>query len=330
MRAYIAPKGSTDPASVTCVVQDRPAPGPGQVLVRMRAASLNARDLQIITGTYFLGPLERDTVPLSDGAGEVVEVGAGVAAFKPGDRVVATFMQATPPGPLGSPLNGVLRDYAVFAADGLVPVPDYLSFEEAACMPCAGVTAWNALMHGPKPIRPGDTVLTLGTGGVSIFGLQIARMAGARVIVTSSSDDKLARAAALGAHHGINYARRPDWDKEVLDLTGGRGVDHILETGGLGTLPRSYQAIGPQGVISLFGMQTRPEGNLSPYPLLRKSAILRGLVVGSREHLEGLFKAGAANALRPVIDRVFAFDAFAEACAYQLSGQHFGKVVITI
>jgi NADPH:quinone reductase-like Zn-dependent oxidoreductase len=296
----------------------------------MRAASLNFRDLAIIAGKYFRGPLTADTIPLSDGAGEVAAVGAGVTQFSVGDRVVATFTQGDPPAALGFPLDGTLTEYAALPASGLLRVPDHLSFEEAATLPCAGVTVWNALMHGPKSLRPGETVLALGTGGVAVFALQLGKVTGARVIITSSSDAKLERARTLGADHCINYKTTPDWDKTVLDLTGGHGADHVIDTGGVGTLPRSYLAVGPGGTVSVIGVMTRPEGDLSPYPLMTKGAMVRGIFVGAREHFEGLMKAVTVNRLHPVIDKTFDFDASVEAYKYLKSAQHFGKVVIKI
>jgi NADPH:quinone reductase-like Zn-dependent oxidoreductase len=205
-----------------------------------------------------------------------------------------------------------------------------LSFEEAATLPCAGVTVWNALMHGPHSVRPGETVLALGTGGVSIFTLQIAKLAGARVIITSSSDAKLERARALGADDCINYKTTPDWEKKVLELTDGQGAEHVIDTGGVGTLPRSYVAVAANGTVSVIGVMTRPEGDLSPYPLMTKFAMVRGIFVGGREHFDGLMKAVAVNELHPVIDKVFDFDAAPEAFKYLKSAQHFGKVVIKI
>jgi NADPH:quinone reductase-like Zn-dependent oxidoreductase len=330
MQAFIVAKGTTSFEGLKAVERERPSPGAGQVLVRMRAASLNFRDLAIVAGKYFRGPVTQDTIPLSDGAGEVVAVGAGVTQFAVGDRVVATFTQGNPPEALGLPLDGVLREYAVFGVDGLLRLPPHLSFEEAATLPCAGVTVWNALMHGPKSLRPGETVLTLGTGGVSIFALQIGKMTGARVIITSSSDAKLERARAMGADHCINYKSTPNWDEKVLELTDGQGADHVIDTGGVGTLPKSYLAVGPGGTVSVIGVMTRPEGDLSPYPLMTKFAMVRGVFVGAREHFEGLMKAVTVNKLRPVVDRTFPFDAAPEAYRYLKSAQHFGKVVITI
>jgi NADPH:quinone reductase-like Zn-dependent oxidoreductase len=330
MKIFTIAKGSTGFDGLKRGERDRPAAGPGQVLVRMRAASLNFRDLAILAGKYFRGPLEHDTIPLSDGAGEVAAVGPGVTEFAVGDKVVATFTQGHPPAALGFPLDGCLTEHAVFAPDGLLRLPPHMSFEEGATLPCAGVTVWNALMHGPRSLRPGETVLALGTGGVSIFALQIGKMAGARVIITSSSDAKLERARALGADHCINYKTTPDWEKKVLELTEGLGADHVIDTGGVGTLPRSYIAVGSSGLVSVIGVMTRPEGDLSPYPLMTKGAMVRGIFVGGREHFEGLMKAVAANNLRPVIDKTFDFDAAPEAFKYLKSAQHFGKVVIKI
>jgi NADPH:quinone reductase-like Zn-dependent oxidoreductase len=331
MKAYIVAKGSTGFEGLRLIERERPTPGPREVLVRLRAASLNFRDLAIISGKYIGGALARDTIPLSDGAGEVAAVGPEVSGFAVGDRVVATFAQGRPPATLGAPLDGVLAEYAVFADDGLLQMAEHLSFEEAATLPCAGVTAWNALNRG-KTVRAGETVVTLGTGGVSIFALQLAKLAGARTIITSSSDEKLERARKLGADHGINYKRTPEWEKQVLELTGGRGADHVIDLGGVGTLPHSYQAVGPGGEIGLIGVMTRPEGDLSPYPLMMKNATLRGIFVGflPREDFEGLMRAVAVNRLHPVIDSAFDFEAAPEAFKHLKSAQHFGKVVIKI
>ncbi|HEX7237192.1 MAG TPA: NAD(P)-dependent alcohol dehydrogenase [Gammaproteobacteria bacterium] len=330
MKIFLISKGSTGFDGLKRAERDRPWAGPGQVLVRMRAASLNFRDLAIVAGKYFRGPVEHDTIPLSDGAGEVEGVGPGVTQFKAGDRVVATFTQGHPPAALGLPLDGTLAEYCVFPADGLLKLAPHLSYEQAATLPCAGVTVWNALMHGPRVLKAGETVLALGTGGVAIFALQIAKMAGARAIITSSSDAKLERARALGADHVINYKTAPDWEKKVLELTEGQGAEHVIDTGGVGTLPKSYVAVGPAGVVSVIGVMTRPEGDLSPYPLMTKGAMVRGIFVGGREHFDALMKAVAVNKLEPVIDRAFAFDEAPEAFKYLKSAQHFGKVVIKI
>ena len=329
MKIYTVAKGSAGFDGLKRGERDEPKPGPGQALVRMRAASLNFRDLAIVSGKYMRGPVTQDTIPLSDGAGEVVAVGAGVRSIKVGDRVVATFNQGRPPNALGSPLDGVLTEFAAFDEDGLLKIPQHMSFEEAATLPCAGVTAWNALMHG-KILKAGETVLTLGTGGVSIIALQLAKIAGARVIITSSSDEKLERARKLGADETINYKQHPDWEKRVLELTDGQGADHVVELGGVGTLPHSYQAVGFGGEIALIGVITRPEGDLAPYPLMFKGATLRGIFVGAREHFEGLMRAVAVNKFKPVIDRTFTFDQAVEAFQYLKAAKHFGKVVIKI
>ena len=329
MNIYLVTKGSTGIDGLKRAERDRPVPAPSQVLVRMRAASLNFRDLAIVNGKYIGGPVLNDMIPLSDGAGEVAAVGSDVQGFAAGDRVVATVTQGDPPAALGSPLDGVLAEYALFDPKGLLRIPDHMSYEEAATLPCAGVTAWNALFYG-RQLRPGDTVVALGTGGVSIFTLQLAKLSGARVIITSSSDSKLARAQALGADYGINYKHEPDWHKRVLELTAGRGADKVVDLAGVGTLPRSYQAVGPAGEVLVIGVLSRPEGDLSPYPLMMKGATLRGIFVGGREHFKGLIKAGAVNRLKPVIDRTFDFDSVPSAYEFLKSAQHFGKIVITI
>ena len=244
MKIYEIPKGASALDQLRRAERPDPTPGPSDVLVRIRAAALNYRDHAIITGKYRYG-LDHDTIPCSDAAGEVVAIGANVTRFKPGDRVIPTFFQVwidgAPPknrGALGSPLDGTLAEFVSLHEDGWVAMPKNLSFEEAATLPCAGPTAWNALMTVGTRVKPGDTVLCLGTGGVSMFALQFARAAGARVIVTSSSDAKIERARGFGASAGVNYKTHPDWEKEVIALTGGRGVDCVIENGGMGTLAR--------------------------------------------------------------------------------------------
>jgi NADPH:quinone reductase-like Zn-dependent oxidoreductase len=327
MKAFEVEAGSSSLDGLVAVERPDPAPGPAQVLVRMQAASLNFRDLAIVRGKYIGGPVTRNTIPLSDGAGVVAAVGEGVAGFAVGDRVVATFFQGGPMAALGSPLDGMLAEYGVFTPGGLLKIPDGISIAAAATLPCAGVTAFNALFDG-KPLLPGQTVLTLGTGGVSIMALQLAKAAGARVIVTSSSDAKLDKAKALGADLTVNYRERPDWDQAVLELTGGAGADHVVELGGVGTLPRSYQAVAREGEIKLIGVITRPDGDLSPYPLMFKGASLRGIFVGRRHHFADLLRAIVANGIDPVIDRTFAFADAPAAFEYLASAQHVGKVVI--
>lgn len=329
MRVYEIEKGSQSFDGLRRGERPDPEPGPNEVLVRMRAASLNYRDLAVATGKYFGGPVQRDMIPLSDGAGTVERVGEAVTGFEPGDRVVALFSQPPSGAPLGSPLDGCLSELRVFDAAGLLPIPGDLSYEEASTLPCAGVTAWNALTHG-RTLRPGDTVLTLGTGGVSIFALQLAKAAGARVIVTSSSDAKLERARALGADETINYKTTPEWGAAVVELTGGRGADQIVEVGGFGTLPQSYQAVGPGGEIAMIGVLTAAQGDLSPHPLMVKNASLRGIFVGAAPQFDGLEKAIAANGIKPVVDRVFELDETPEAYRCLAAAQHFGKLVIAV
>lgn len=337
MKAYVIRKGSQSLDSLERVEMDEPKPGPTQVLVRVRATSLNYRDQAVITGQYFGGILQRDTIPLSDGAGEVAAVGSDVSRFKVGDRVAGTFFQVWVDGvpdrskmmALGSPADGMLVEYVVLDQDGLVSLPAHFSYEEGATLPCAAVTAWNALMVSGY-VKPGDTVLALGTGGVSIFALQFAKMAGARVIITSSSDEKLERAKLLGADAGINYRSTPDWDQEVLKLTDGRGVDHVIEVGGSGTLARSFQAVGYRGQVSLIGVLSGREGDTTPHPLMLKGARLQGIFVGNRAMFEDMNRAIEVNQLRPVVDKVFPFEEAKQAYPYQLSGAHFGKIVISV
>ncbi len=315
---------------------ETPRPGRGQILVRMHAASLNYRDLNVAKGSPARGPLPTNLIPLSDGAGEVVETGPDVTRVKVGDRVAGLFMQDWLGGEIepyhvdssrGGSIDGVLAEYVVFDQHGVVRLPDHLSFEEGATLPCAGVTAWNALYAG-KPLRSGETVLVLGTGGVSIFALQFAHAAGARVIATSSSDVKLAQARQLGASDGGNYKQHPEWHTEILRLTGGRGVDHVVEVGGAGTLPRSVEATRMGGQVHLIGVLTG--GDINPTPVLRRNIILRGIYVGSRQMFEAMNQAIAWHSIRPLIDRAFPFTEAREAYRYLTSQAHVGKVVIRI
>ncbi|MGA9750261.1 MAG: NAD(P)-dependent alcohol dehydrogenase [Acidobacteriota bacterium] len=315
-----------------------PSPGPGEVLVGVRACSLNYRDLMTVLGTY--NPKQKlPLVPCSDGAGEVLAVGSGVRRFKPGDRVASTFSQtwlAGPPsgaarkGTLGGPMDGMLRELAVLSEEGLVALPDYLTFEEGACLPCAGLTAWNALFGGETPLKPGDTVLVEGTGGVSIFALQFARMAGARVIVSSSSDEKLSRAKALGAWATINYSWEPEWDRGVLELTGGEGVDHVVEVGGAGTFEKALKAVRIGGSVSVIGVLTGAKTEVALTWILMKSLHLRGLFVGSRSLFEEMNRAVGGHHLKPVVDKVFPFEQAGEAFRLMQKGGHFGKIVVGV
>jgi len=335
MKAYVVQKGAESLEGLRAVELPEPRAGAGQILVRMRAASLNYRDQLVVTGHYFGGPVPRDTIPLSDGAGEVIEAGPGVTRFKKGDRVTGTFFQGwiegPPPGPLvalGSPADGVLAQYVVMDQNDAVAIPASLSYEEAATLTCAGVTAWNSLVR-TGGVRPGQSVLVMGTGGVSMFALQIARAAGASVFMTSSSDAKLERGRQMGAEAGINYTRTPDWEQEVLRLTGGRGVDHVIEVGGVGTLARSMRAVAYGGHICMIGFLAGFQGDTNPGLVMVKGASMHGIFVGNRAMLEELCRAVDGNRIKPVIDKVFEFDAAAEAFRHQQRGA-VGKVVIRI
>ncbi len=313
-----------------------PKPGPGEVLVRVHATSLNYRDLVMAKGTM-ARMMKLPLVPTSDGAGEVVETGPGVAHLKKGDRVAAIFTQGWLAGPpyagmysstLGGGIDGMLSEYVVLREDGFVRIPDYMTYEEAASLPCAAVTSWNALVTEGH-LRSGDTILVMGTGGVSIFALQIALIHGARVIATSSSDAKLKRLKELGAAEVINYKTNPDWDKRVLEATGGLGVDHVVEIGGAGTLPKSINAVKTGGIVSLIGILTGA-GSVDPMPLLFKQARVQGILVGSREMFDDMNRAFAINKVHPIIDKVFPFEQAREAYHHLESGAHFGKVVIAV
>jgi NADPH:quinone reductase-like Zn-dependent oxidoreductase len=337
MKVYELQKGATSLDGLVQSERPEPRPGPREILIRVRATSLNYRDQMIVTGNYFGGPVTRNTIPLSDGAGEVAAVGAGVTRFKTGDRVAGTFFQSWISGPmverfpaLGNPLDGTLAEHIVLHEDGVVAIPPSISFEQAATLPCAAVTAWNALMVSGKPVKPGDTVLCLGTGGVAIAGLQFANAVGARVIVTSSSDEKIKRACILGASDGVNYKRFPDWEKEVLRLTGGRGADHIIENGGAGSLNRSFEATAFGGKVALIGFLAGREGDINPAILMMKSGAMVGIGVGSRAMFEDMNRAIEVNKIKPVVDKVFPFDQAADAYRCQASGDFIGKVVITI
>ncbi|MCC6821083.1 MAG: NAD(P)-dependent alcohol dehydrogenase [Verrucomicrobia subdivision 3 bacterium] len=324
--------------NLTLVERSVPRPAASEVVVRFHAASLNYRELLFAWGLYNPNP-RLPAVPGSDGAGEVTAIGGGVTRWKVGDRVCPIFMQGWLEGPLtpakqgtslggGGDFDGTLREYGAFHEDGLVRIPDHLSYAEAATLPCAAVTAWNALVNVGK-IKAGDTILTLGTGGVSIFALQIAKLHGARVIATSSSDEKLARVRKLGADETINYKTIPEWDAEVLRLTGGAGVDHVVEVGGAGTLPRSANATRVGGTISVIGVLAQGEG-LNPLKVLMKTLQVQGVFVGSRQMFEALTHAVTVARLKPVIDRTFAFGQLRAALDYMHSGAHCGKIVIRL
>jgi len=305
--------------------------------VKVKACSLNFRDLGIVRGTYRM-PVRENLIPLSDGAGEVIEVSPGVTRVKVGDRVAGCFFQRWVGGEapadvhasaLGGGIDGMLAEYAVLEDDGIVKIPAHLSLEEGATLPCAGVTVWNAITEHAKLIA-GQTVLLQGTGGVSIFGLQLARMMGIQVIITSSSDDKLARAKALGANHSINYKTTPDWEKAALGLTAGRGVDHVVEVGGAATLARSFGAICVGGKITMIGGLSGPATEINPGLIFARRANVQGISVGSMQMFEAMSRAIAASGVKPVIDKVFPFDEAQAAYQHMASGAHFGKIVIRV
>lgn len=335
MKAWqIVERGSLDGLRLADLPE--PTPGHGEVLIRIRAASLNYRDL-IATKVERPGALTPLT-PCSDGAGEVVAVGPGVTRWKPGDRVMSCFFQGWDAGritrevmrsDLGGPRQGILAEQVVLSANGIVAIPEHLSFQEAATLPCAAVTAWHALMVNGQ-LQPGETVLALGTGGVSIFALQFAKLAGARVIITSSSDEKLERAEQLGADETINYRTFPDWSVRVHELTNKLGVDHIVEVGGAGTLEKSLESVRYGGQIHHIGVLSGFEGKVNPWWIIAKSASVRGVYVGSREMFESMNRAISLHQLRPVIDRVFPFTEGRAAFSTMESGAHLGKIVIEV
>lgn len=338
MRAYEIVAGSTTLDGLRRCDRAEPKPQPTQILVRIRAAALNYRDLLIARGHYMGGTVAANTVPLSDGAGEVVAVGSAVTRFRIGELVAGTFFRGwidgkPPRGPLvalgAPPADGVLAEFAVLDQQDAVAVPAHLSAASAATLPCAAVTAWRSLVDIGH-VAPGETVLVLGTGGVSMFALQFALMAGARVLVTSSSDEKLARAKALGAAGTINYRTHPEWDREVLRLTDGQGVDHVLDVGGAGTLARSIGAVAVGGQVAMIGVLTGVGAAGSPYGLLGKQARLQGVYVGSRGQFERMNAAIATHRMDPIIDREFEFDDALAAYRHLEGASHFGKVVIRI
>jgi NADPH:quinone reductase-like Zn-dependent oxidoreductase len=319
------------------VERPEPKPGPGQALVRIRAVSLNYRDLFIAMGRH---PASRppSVIPTSDGAGEVVAVGAGVTRVKPGDRVAPTFFQTWTDGlptkekvanALGGSVHGVLAEYVAVDAEGLVLLPQHFTFEDGATLPCAAVTAWNSLVC-EGGLKPGQTVLAQGTGGVSIFALQLGRALGARVIITSSQDAKLERAKALGAYGTVNYKKHPDWEEQVLELTGGQGVDHVLEVAGAETFPHSVRATRSGGHISLIGLLSGDFAKPDPALVEAKKLDIQRPYVGSRAMFEDMNKVITQHQLKPVIDRVFPFEQAREALRYMEAGAHFGKIVITV
>lgn len=321
--------------SLEFVERPTPTPGPGEVQVALRAISFNYRDLLLVKGLY--NPkLKLPRIPCSDGSGEVAAVGEGVTAWKPGDRVAGIFMQnwldgALTPikarGALGGDMDGTLADTIVLKETGLVPLPEHLSYQEAATLPCAAVTAWNALEAGN--LKPGETVLIQGTGGVSIFTLQFARLRGARVLGISSSNEKLERARSLGLDEGLNYLEKPDWDRWVLEQTGGEGADLVVDVGGVGTLPRSLRALRIGGTVAQVGVLSGSTEALPISTILHKQARIQGIYVGSRKDFLEMNKAVSLAVLRPVGEE-FHWTQAREALARMEEGSHFGKLVLTV
>lgn len=315
-----------------------PSPGRGEVLVQLEAASLNYRDLLMVRGQY--NPRQPlPLIPGSDAAGHVVAVGEDVKDFAEGDLVMSLFAQDWIDGPatkaaqrstLGGPLPGIFCERRLFPVTGLLKAPAHLSCTQAATLPCAAVTAWSALFGRGAPVRPGQSVLILGTGGVSLFALQLALLAGCEVVVTSSSDEKLARVRALGAHHTINYRADPEWGRSARRKVGGEGIDRVVEVGGAGTLEQSLRAVRPSGTISLIGVLAQTKTTPSLLPILMNDVLVQGIFVGSRADAAELLRTVALHRLQPVIDRVFAFDDVGAAFEHLQSGAHFGKICVDL
>jgi NADPH:quinone reductase-like Zn-dependent oxidoreductase len=330
MRAFEIHEFGID--NLQLVERDVPRPGPREVLVQLRAASLNFRDLMVVEGQY--NPkLKRPMVPMSDGVGVVTEIGAGVTRFKTGDRVAGIFMQQWIEGSidrakfksaLGGALQGVLSEYRTFSEEGVVAVPEHLSDVEAACLPCAGVTAWHALFE-ERQARPGDTVLIQGTGGVSTFALQFAAAACLRPVVISSSDEKLERARKLGAAHTINYRQHPEWEKAVLSVVP-EGVDFVVEVGGADTITRSLKAVRMGGMIAVIGALTGAAPTIEPRPILMNSLRVQGIYVGSRIMFERMNRAIELHKIHPIVHRVFPWLEAREAMKAMKDQSHFGKI----
>lgn len=321
------------------IVTEREAgkPKAGEILLRMKSASLNYRDLMMVRGVY--NPKQPlPIIPGSDGVGEVIEIGEGVTKVKKGERVATTFFQDWESGlahpdkaksTLGSPLDGVLREFMVLPEKGVISVPKHLTDEQAATLPCAGLTAWNAVVQMGR-VKPGSTVLIQGTGGVALFALQFAKMLGAQVILTSSSEEKLARAKTLGADHGIDYKKNPQWGKEVRNITSGEGVDLVVELGGAGTLGQSLAAVKLGGAVALIGVLTGGNQDLSILPIIMKNVLVQGIFVGTKEQFACMNEAISFHKLTPVVSQIFPLAESRKAFECMASGSHFGKIGIQI
>lgn len=334
MRAWMLPAGADGFERLALETLPDPQPGPGEVLIRIRACSINYRDFAVAAGKYFGGALKAPAVPLSDGAGEVAAVGPGVTRFKAGDRVQGSFFPQWEEGPprMGPALGdgfspGMLAEYVVLPESGVVPMARSLDFAQAACLPCAGVTAWNALYEGPRALTPGMRVLVLGSGGVSMLALQLARAGGCEVIATSSSDTKLDRIRELGAARTVNYRTTPEWGSYIASEYG--GVDKVIEVGGAGTAEQSMAALRTQGEVAFIGVLS-PEGGPNPRALMMTGGSLRGIFVGSAAMARRLNDAVDANGIEPLIGARFGFDQAKEAYAHAWGPDSFAKTVIEL
>ena len=314
-----------------------PRPGPGQVLLRMRASSINYRDPIVPERAYGSQSGDLPLIPVSDGVGEVIEVGAGVTRLKVGDRACPAYFQTWISGEpnanrltqsLGGPLDGTMAEMMCLSEEGVVKVPEYLTDLEASTLPCAALTAWSALVECGR-IRPGEQLLIQGSGGVALFALQFAKMLGAHVTVISSTDAKIERLRAMGADETINYSQIPDWGKAARVLTEGRGFDHILEVGGEKTLPQSLRCIRPGGTLSMIGILSGSAMSTSLGLIITRQVRLQGITVGHRDGLEAMLRAMSQHQIRPVIDKVFAFEELKESFNYLKTGQQFGKICIS-
>ena len=321
---------------LTLTERPDPEPGAGEVLLCMKAASLNYRDGIVVRRGYGSLTGELPVIPVSDGVGEVVGLGEGVTRVAVGDRVCPTFFQgwisggpslATYQTTLGAPRDGVMAEYMALSEEGVVKAPDHLSDEEAATLPCAALTAWSALVSLGN-VGPGQSVLVQGTGGVALFALQFAKLAGARVMVISSSDEKLARVADMGADHGVNYVETPDWWKPALEFSQSEGIDHVLELGGAETLSQSTRCIRPGGRINLIGVLSGDRADLRIGAVVARSVKLEGISVGSRNGFDAMARAIEQHGVRPTIDRVFPFDDLRAAMDHMAAGAHFGKICL--